>query len=310
MYLYRSKISIIVKEKAYDAHIVDFSFSGLKIKLDTIATFATSSVVTVDLTQLQKLAKKHQLLNLKYKVVRVGADNIFHLQVCNKKTLVICQKFFSLLVKNNAKHFICRPLKEQKQPSVKHLTEVAEESFVNIIFFISKTSGRHKVSFSAIDLADHPLQKIFSLNSDKKNELNYYPIANNQLYERLVTQPLKEIEDSPLVKEAIIYIQVIKDNDQQITINSFLDEDFKSEKAKADFIEKSQLNGSFYALHFRLTSLPKIDLDSIEPETRAISRFAIHLVNKLEEELSAIDAMIEITDRTADVLQSIRIRKI
>ncbi|WP_022941005.1 PilZ domain-containing protein [Psychromonas hadalis] len=304
-YLYASKLSVSDGKNSYNGHLVDFSHSGLKIKLEQITAFSNTTKLTIDLTELQKISKKYPLSDLHYKVIKTGANNIFHLQVCDKKTLDTCEHFFSLLVKNNAKHFTCIPLKEHKQPSLKHLVEIAEESFINCIFFLSKLSGRPKITFSAIDIADHPLHKLFSLYSDNHNELNYYPLVNNQLYERLVIQPFKESEGGLLNKEALIYIKAVKKSDQPWEISSFLDEDFNSEQEKINFIKESQFNATFYALHYRLTSLASIDLSSIKSEIRTISRFAIHLTKKLEDELCAINAMIEITDRTADIIKTV-----
>lgn len=304
-YLYSSDLSVSDKKSTYNGKIIDFSNSGLKIKLDQISAFSTSTKLTVNLIELQKISKKFPLSALQYKVVRTGANNILHLQICDKKSLDICQQFFSVLVKNNAKHFTCKPLKEEKQPLAKHLIEIAEESFINAVFFISKMAARHKITYAAIETVAHPLHTIFSLCSNNKHELNYLPLANNQLYERLISQPLKESEGNKLTKEALIYIKAVKDNTKKWTISSFLDEDFKSDQAKATFIQESQFNASFYALHFRLTSLPNVDLENIKSETRAISRFAIHLTKKLEEELHAVEAMIEITDRTADIINAV-----
>jgi hypothetical protein len=303
-YLYQSKLSISFKEQHYDANIIDFSYSGLKIKLNKLASIAVKSIIQVNFTELQKISKKFELSALKYKVVRVGTNNVLHLQVCSTKTLDICTKFFSILVKNNAKHFTCNPLKEKKQPVAKHLIEIAEESFVNCVFFVSKVGARNKITFAAIDLPQHPLNKLFAIKSDNNQELNYYPIANNQLYDRLVALPFKDSDSSSLYKEAYIYIRASKDNEQKWEINSFLDEDFDSENAKMKFIKESYSKDSFYALHYRLTPLNKIDLDLNQNETRAISRFAIHLTKKLEEELSAVEAIIEITDRTEHIMNT------
>jgi hypothetical protein len=304
-YLYSSKLSVSDKKSAYNGKIIDFSITGLKIKLDQITAFSTSAKLTINLTELQKISKKFDLSSLQYKVVRTGANNILHLQVCDKNTLEICQQFFSVLVKNNAKYFTCKPLKEKQQPQGKHLIEVAEESFTNAVFFISKIGARHKITFAAMETTDHPLHALFSMFSNNKHEVNYAPLVNNQLYERLITKPFKASETGALNKEALIYIKVAKDTNQQLKVSSFLDEDFTSDQAKTTFIRESQLNASFYALHYRLTSLPNVDIDSIKNEVRAISRFAIHLTKKLEEELHAVEAMIEITDRTADIISTV-----
>jgi len=304
-YSYSSNISVSDAKTAYTGRVIDFSCSGLKIKLDKITGFTTSTKLTVNLVDLQKISKKFSLSDLKYKIVRPSSKDIFHLQVSDKPTLDICEQFFSTLVKNNAKHFTCTPLKEKKQPLVKHLIDVAEESFINAVFFISKIGAHFKITNAAIETEEHPLHSLFSIFSHNKNELNCSPLVNNKLYERLINQPLKKADKGDFIIEAIIYISVITDSRQQSTVSSFIDADFTSEQAKIKFIKESQVTGRFYALNYCLRKLPRIDMDCIKSEVKAISRFAIHLVKKLEEELADIEAMIEITDRTEYVISTV-----
>lgn len=305
-YQYKSGVIVSDKNGQYSGQIVDFSCSGLKVKLNQISSFSIATELTVNLTELQKLSTTFPLSKLRYKVVRTSANNLLHLQVCEQQTLDICQQFFSILIRNNAKHFTCQPLLEKKQPLQKQLIEIAEESFINAVFFVKKIATRPAICFSAIDIPDHPLHTLFSLNSDNNQELNYYPIANNHIYERLVIEPFKESDNNELLKHAIIYIRAIKYGRKKWKISSFLEEDFNSEQEKLTFIEESELNATFYALQFRLKRLPKIDLHCIESEMRAISRFAMHLTKRLEEELLAVEGMIEITDITADVLAALK----
>lgn len=304
-YQYNTAVTVSDEKKQYTGQMVDFSCSGLKIKLNQISSFSVSSSLTVNLTELQKISKSYPLSKLKYKVVRTGANNLLHLQVCDQETLDICNKFFSILVRNNAKHFKCQPLLEKRQPLQKQLIEIAEESFINVVFFVSKVVNRPVITLSAIDLPAHPLQKLFSLNSSNRNELNYLPIANNHIYERLVIDPFKINNHDLLKKEAIIYIGVFKVSANRWKISSFLEEDFNTEQEKITFIEDTHLNATFYALHYRLTQLPEMDLNCIKPEVRAISRFAMHLTKKLEEELHAVEGMIEITDITTETVNAI-----
>jgi len=305
-YLYKSKLSLHSEESNYTAELVDFSFSGLRIKLDQITSFAPSTVLTVSLLELQKISSKFSLSHLQYKVIRSGANNTLHLQVCDNKTLEICNHFFSLLVQSNPNYFTCLPLKIAKQPTLNHLLEIAQDAFVDCVFFLHKDAGRPKIRFAAIDKVNHPLQKLFSMNSDIKSELNYYPLINNHLYERLIAQPFKECETDRLFKEAFIYVKATKNKNNQWLINSFLDSDFQSEKEKIDFIIQANTQGKFYALHYRLSAITPVNLGSIQTEIRAISRFAIHLTKKLEEELCAINGIIEVTDRTFDTLQALQ----
>lgn len=308
-YQYNTALSISDGKKQYTGQMIDFSCSGLKIKLTQITSFSVSSILTVNLNELQKISKAYSLTELQYKIVRVGANNILHLQVCEQETLDICQKFFSILVRNNAKHFKCQPLLEKRQPLQKQLIELAEESFNNAVFFVSKISTRPTISFSAIDIPEHPLHKLFSLNSENKDELNYLPIANNHIYERLVIAPFKEHKSASVIKEALIYIGVFKVGSKHFKISSFLEEDFNNEQEKMTFIADTHLNATFYALQFRLSVLPEMDLSCIKPEVRAISRFAMHLTKKLEEELHAVEGIIELTDITSDIIHALNKRK-
>ncbi len=299
-YQYASNLSISFQGNHYNTKMVDFSTSGLKIKVNQISHFSNSNIVSVNLSDLQKTSKKHLLSDLQYKVVRSAANNILHLQVNDKNTLETCQSFFPLLVRNNAKHFTCLPLQQKKQPSQKQLIEIAEKSLLNAVFFISLKATHPIITFSAIDREDHPLHTLFSLQSDNINELNYYPLTNNAVYKRLVTEPFRKGGGKPVMKEALIYIKAVKEG-LQWKITSLLDEDFKSKEAKLAFIAEAQWNTTFYVLHCRLSPLPKVDLQLIESEIRVISRFANHLTKKLEEELLSVEAMIELTDITADV---------
>ncbi|PKF60662.1 hypothetical protein CW745_14120 [Psychromonas sp. psych-6C06] len=307
-YLYKSEVKITDKKNNFSGHLIDFSLSGLKVKLKQISAFPIGAVLKISFTELQKISKSYPLKELKYRVIKTSPSNILHLQVCQKKSLEICQHFFSTLVKNNEKHFTCIPLQGAKQPTSKHLVDIAEESFLNAVFFISKIANKPTIKFSAIDSIHHSLHKLFSLKSDTPYELNFYPLANNQLYERLVIEQFKDSEEKMVRKEALIYVNVVRNSEGKWHIESFLDDDFNSEKAKVNFIKESQFTGGFYALHYRLTSLPSVDINTIKSEIRAISRFAIHLTKKLEEELKAVEGMIEITDRTEEIINAVNNR--
>ena len=305
-YLYKSKLSLSIDKTQYNGELVDFSLSGLKVKLEQSTSVTPLSKVVVNLSALQRISVKYPLSQLKYKVVRRGTNNILHLQVSDNQTLKICHAFFSLLLQQKPNYFKCIQLKRNKQPISKRLIEISEEAFVNCVFFIGKAAGRPKIKFAAIDKIDHPLHTLFSICSDDDTELNYHPIANNHLYERLITQPFKDYEKKALFKEAFIYVKAYKNKEKKWLINSFLDTDFKSEKEKVEFIIRTNEEATFYALHYRLSALKPANLSDIKSEIHVISRFAMHLTKKLEEQLYETNAMIEVTDRTLEVLQAIK----
>ena len=304
-YLYRSQIMLTSEDNKYSGEILDFSCSGLKIKLEQLAILPPESEITINLFELQKISSAFAISSLHYKVVRTTTPRTLHLQVSNIKTLDICTQFFSLLVKNNPNHFEQLPLIANKQPSSARLNEMSENAFINCIFFVGKEGGRAKIKIAAIDNTTHPLHKLFAMGCDNKTELNYYPLINNNLYERLIALPFKNDPPGKIYKEALIYVKAYQYAKKKWLINSFLSSDFKTEQEKIHFIKQSQEEGHFYALHYRLSSIEDDKLNSIQAEIRAISRVAGHLKKKLEAELNDINAMIEVTDRTAAILQAL-----
>lgn len=304
-YQYASTVSISEKRRNFTGQIIDFSYSGLRIKLDQLSIFSNNDIITVNLTELQKISKQHTLTHLQYKVVNTNANNILHLQVNDQETFDICQSFFSLLIRSNAKRFTCLPLKAKKQPQQKYLVEMAEESFINTLFFVSKENNLPTISYAAIDIDNHPLHTLFTLYSENSHELNYYPLTNNHVYERLVVEPIK----NKVAKEAIIYVKAIKNRQQEWQINSYLDEDFTSEEAKISFIKVAQKGEHFFALHYQLRLIPEVNTAFIQSEIGVISRFAMHLTKKLEEELAMIEGVIEITDHTSAIINTVNAQK-
>ena len=138
-----------------------------------------------------------------------------------------------------------------------------------------------------------PKMKEILKSVEKSSEKIGY-ICFNKLYSDVIEE---------LDKEALIYIKAYKNSENRWLIQSLLDCDFESIQEKKEFILQSEKKGQFYALHYRLTGVEHIDLTPIKSEISAISRFATHLTKKLEEELWEINGVIEITDRTAEVVK-------
>lgn len=301
-YKHRSAIKFRVDGLFCTGHIIDFSFSGLKVQLDQAPTLTKRSVVRIDFVDLQKVSKKFRLVGIQYKAIASSAGKIYHLQIAAKDSFQIIHKFFSLLVQNNPEHFPIIPLNSPKQPVTERLHEVAESALDHALFFVTTGSGKAKLTYSSIPESAKSLKQLFELEANTNITHNHISLSNNDLLERILYVPLRKATTDGVNYEQTIYVKKVKSNDGTWTISSYLDEDFSSEESKRQFILMQKSIGQLQILHYRLSSIKTPDLAIIESEIAMISRHAVHLGKRIQEVLLGVGAIIEVIDRTDHVL--------
>jgi len=301
-YGYVSAIKLRVDGYSCTGHIIDFSYSGLKVKLDQIPILTKRSIVKIDFIDLQKVSNKFRLMGIQYRAIASSPGNIYHLQVTSRESFQSIQKFFSLLVKNNPNHFTVLPLNAPKQPVTARLHEVAEPALEQAFFFVTTGSGKPKLTYSAIASDSNSLKSIFELNCNSAKEHNYIALSNNNLLERILYNPLRNAPSQGVNIERTIYIKKIRTEENNWSITSYLDEDFSSEDRRKQFILAQKKLGQLQILHYRLSTITAPDLNVIKSEIAIISRHAVHLGKRIQEVLLGMGAMIEVIDRTEHII--------
>jgi hypothetical protein len=305
-YHYASAIKLHFNDKTYTGSICDFSNSGLKIKLTTPKLIPRRSLITVDFVDLQKLSDKFNLLAVQYKVISSSSNTTYHLQIASKESYITMHQFFSLLVKKNPTHFKVIPLKSYKQPVTSRLHEVVEPALHAAFFYVSIQNNKPSISFSSIAKSSTALKQLFSFNCENEEENNHIIFSNKNLLERILIAPLKEksLTDTVLDFECCIYVNARQDRNKKWTIESYLDEDFNSDKMKRQFIISSRSANQLHILHYRLSAITAPDLKAISSEIDTLSASAMHLTQRLEDELLNLKALVQVVDRTEQILKS------
>ncbi|MDN2663237.1 PilZ domain-containing protein [Psychromonas sp. 14N.309.X.WAT.B.A12] len=303
-YSYTSNIELKVAEQVLAAKVVDFSGSGLKIELATPKAIAKRSLVSINFIDLQKVTKQFTLANINYRVVSASAKHIYHLQIASRDSYMTMQQFFSLLVRSNPAHFNEIPLKSYKQPVTPRLHEAAEVALHPAFFYVSIINGKPKISFSSITSTSSALKQIFNFDCKSNNQNNHIPLSNNRLLDRLLVTPLRHTNLGETVSnfERTLYVKKIKDDNNKWSIETYLDEDFESEFAKREFIVEHKKLEQLQILHYRLSTIDIPNLALVKSELDIISCHAMHLSKRLEEELLNVKAIIQVIDRTEQVL--------
>ncbi|WP_160061413.1 PilZ domain-containing protein [Psychromonas sp. L1A2] len=303
-YRYNSAISLKTNDASLTGKIIDFSSSGLKIQLDATKLISRRSLIKIDFIDLQKISTQFELTNIEYRVISSSPNSVYHLQVASRESYMAMYQFFSVLVAKNPTHFKEIPLKSYKQPVTTRLHEVAEPALSQAFFYVSSQSGRPKISFSSIAEDAKTLKQIFSFGTNNENQNNHIALSNKKLLDRLLIAPLRAActQQEPLNFERTIYVNKIQSDNKKWSIESYLDEDFESQKSKRDFILKHKKLNQLQILHYRLTPIAAPSLKVISSELNVISCYAMHLSKRIEDEMLNINAIIEITDRTEQIL--------
>lgn len=304
-YQYSSAVTLNFNNETYAGRICDFSNSGLKIKLTAPRLIPRRSVITLNFVDLQKLSDKFNLLNIQYRVVLGLSNTVYHLQIAVKESYITMHQFFSLLVKKNPTHFKEIPLKCHKQPVCSRLHEVVEPVLHAAFFYVSLLNNKPSITFSSIAESSNSLKQLFSFNCENKEENNHIVLSSKKLLDRILILPLKEtsLTDTVLNFECSIYVNARQDKNKKWTIESYLDEDFDSDKMKRQFILSSKSANQLHILHYRLRTIATPDLNVIASEIDTLSTSAMHLTQRLEDELLNIKALVQIIDRTEQILK-------
>ncbi|WP_094752046.1 hypothetical protein [Psychromonas sp. CD1] len=181
----------------------------------------------------------------------------------------------------------------------KEIIRLVEKSFICPLFFLRKEISKLKIQFASIDTIAASLSPLFEVSEANSEKVSYAALIQGELYQKLINQPFHSNRSD---KEAFIYINQSIDKDSKYTYKSFLEEDFININDKLSIIYPVEKNTRFYAIHYRLLFVDRINLSEIEKQSRTINTLPLHLRRKLEDELLDICAVIEITDLTQQTL--------
>jgi len=303
-YSFDSTIKLTAGKNTSTGKIIDFSTSGLKIQLNSKELLPRRSLIEIDFVDLQKLSKQFTLSNINYRVISSGSNDTYHLQVASRDSYLTMHQFFSILIKNNPTHFQVIPLKANKQPVTSRLREAAESALHPAFFYVSIKNGKPRIELSSIGEASKALKQLFNINSKAPDRNNHTALSNRRLLERILHTQLKTVStlEDPLNFECTIYVQKILVANNKWEISSYLDDDFTSKDSKRKFILENKELKQLQILHYRLTSIKTPDLAVVSSEMNIIACYAKHLSQRIEEDVLKIHAMIQITDRTKQIL--------
>ncbi|WP_046006250.1 PilZ domain-containing protein [Pseudoalteromonas rubra] len=311
-YLYKTAVAVAAEDGAVlHGHTRDFSVMGLQVALDEPATLQKGDIVHLDLPELQKITKQHNLTKLRYEVMAVNkAKTIINLKVnilSNVQHTAIT--FFKILIENNKNKL--QPCEEAPRiPGLSHaLRNMVTKSICQFPLYLHKSAAHFKIGAIGQGLYPTTLHKILLSEVIHHNHQEYVQphgllpsdFIGEYLSERLRKQSR---QDKPLQ-----YTVFLRFDPKAQTLQEALKSQCIAAGESLDplflFIKRALKKELLFVFHLYISKTGRPDMDYLANELRYVSHYAIHKAKGLEEALwnvAGVCDMIEVTDQLLPTL--------
>lgn len=303
-YLLRSVVRVEILDDLIMGVSEDISVSGLRLELEGEYHGDLDVRVIIGFPRLQEITKKHNVMNLHYKVVNVSEDGkILHLRAVSGDEGRSARAFFDELIKKNRNHLETYP-DEEEIPGIGHaLRCINARNIPTLSFILSKEGARYHPQVAAISPNENRIKRLLTTfaSEQKINLESFFRDRNHDSQQ--IQQSIKQIkvEHQPLHHELYLAFNPTK-RDPRLAITPRYSNTFRTHEARLQFIREAIQQGQFIALSVHLSTTTKPDLDMLQAEINYISVYALHRAKELEEKLWAIGACVHAVDITEEVL--------
>lgn len=305
-FTYNTPTILECEKTQWEGHSVDFSISGVKIKLGESADLSVGELVYITFPALQKITSSHDLKKLPYKIVQINQKKtVINFRVHVKEYQHVGRSFFKLLINKNKDKLTA----DEYSLLVPGLAEALRTHYAHSLqvpTLVVQTSGsRYKVEALVTNDDDNEfLQQLKDL-SDRKNYYNFYPLLTKLYKDSFIESCLKKliISEKPICE--VLYIAIERKHDQiDRDVNIKFDNELNSSELRTSFIKQALANGYLFCFQLKISRTNKPFIEHLNTELSYISSYAIHRSKQIEQDIWSVVGSIQYIDITHEVLFS------
>ncbi|MAD05429.1 MAG: PilZ domain-containing protein [Pseudoalteromonas sp.] len=303
-YLYKTTVTVKFKDALISAHTRDLSVMGLQIECDQPVNFKKGEIIKLDLPELQKITKNHDLTNLAYEVMAVSKSlTTVNLKVHKVGDLPhVAIKFFNLLINNNKEKLkVCE--ESHTTPGLSTaLRNMVTKSVCQFPFYLHKEAAHFKAGAIGQGLYPSPLHVLlqnFALLNETTSIDGF--LSTDQITE-VITPLIKDRsrQDPPLPFTLFLRFDPRQaEISDAITSRCISEDDYKPQTL---FVKKALKNDLVFVFRLYVSRTGRPDIDYLANELKYISQYALHKAKDLEEALWAVAGVGDLIDITEEAL--------
>lgn len=313
-YLYKTgAVFHVDAHTVIEGHTRDLSVMGLQIELDTPTDAQKGDLVHVDLPDLQKITKKHDLNNLRYQVMAVSkSKTIINLKVHkvteNKHPAI---EFFTQLIdKNKSKLQACE--ETPKVPGLSTaLRNMITKSVCQFPLYLHKESAHFNIGAVGRGLYPTKLHKILDhFNQNNSDSIEIAPVFPARFIEDELSEALRKRtrQDKPL--KFTLFLRF--DPDKKTLQDAIKSQVLRPEDSLDSlflFIKKALRKEMLFVFQLCISKTGRPDTDYLANELKYVSHYALHKAKDLEEALWDVTGVCDLIDITDEVIATLEVEK-
>jgi hypothetical protein len=313
-YLYKTgAVFHVDAHTVIEGHTRDLSVMGLQIELDTPTDAKKGDLVHVDLPDLQKITKKHDLNNLRYQVMAVSkSKTIINLKVHkvteNKHPAI---EFFTQLIdKNKSKLQACE--ETPKVPGLSTaLRNMITKSVCQFPLYLHKESAHFNIGAVGRGLYPTKLHKILDhFNQNNSDSVEIAPVFPARFIEDELSEALRKRtrQDKPL--KFTLFLRF--DPDKKTLQDAIKSQVLRPEDSLDSlflFIKKALRKEMLFVFQLCISKTGRPDTDYLANELKYVSHYALHKAKDLEEALWDVTGVCDLIDITDEVIATLEVEK-
>lgn len=313
-YLYKTGVVFHAdSNQVLEGHTRDLSVMGLQIELNTTTSAKKGDLVQIDLPDMQKITKKHDLSKLRYQVMAVSkSQTIINLKVHkiteNKHPAI---EFFSQLVdKNKDKLQACE--ETPKVPGLSTaLRNMITKSVCQFPLYLHKESAHFNIGAVGRGLYPSKLHKVLEHYQQNDNDLvQITPVFPANFIEDELSETLRKRtrQDKPLK-----YTLFLRFNPDKKTLNEAVKSQILRDEDSLDslflFIKKALRKEILFVFQLYVSKTGRPDTDYLANELKYVSHYALHKAKDLEEALWDVTGVCDLVDVSDEVIATLNVEK-
>ncbi|MFY8298686.1 PilZ domain-containing protein [Pseudoalteromonas sp. SS15] len=311
-YLYKTgTIFHVDSHTVIQGHTRDLSVMGLQVELNSPTDAKKGDLVYIDLPELQKITKKHDLKHLRYQVMAVSkSKTIINLKVHkvseNKHPAI---EFFTQLIdKNKSKLQACE--ETPKIPGLSTaLRNMITKSVCQFPLYLHKESAHFNIGAVGRGLYSTKLHKVLEhFNQSGDEQIEIAPVFPANFIEDELSEALRKQtrQDKPL--KYTLFMRF--DPDKKTLADAVKSQILRDEDSLDSlflFIKKALRKEILFVFQLQVSKTGRPDTDYLANELKYVSHYALHKAKDLEESLWNVAGVCDLIDITDEVIPTLEV---
>ncbi|RUO26230.1 hypothetical protein CWE09_05810 [Aliidiomarina minuta] len=292
---YRTQARVRVGDKSTLGSTRDISTMGLQIDIEESLKVKPGDYVEIDLPQLNRRRKEHDLKGLRYEVMNVSSDaNTLHLRVDVNVSSHAGRDFIAEMIESNLDELLATRQSVSLHGLQLCLRNLYSHSMMSFPLYLHRPKGGEfsigQVGVSSLN--EVMKQLCLGLSKDSK-KVSMRPLLDEAVLQQEIKRHWLRLDNQsrPMLLTLFTFIRR-KGNDFKI-VRRFAHE-FKSTSVEQAFVRNGMEQGVVLAMRLEISRTGKPDISFIANEFKYVNLYAAHKAKQLEQDLWSVAGMVDV----------------